>query len=84
MQFTTPRTAFAAFLHAGEFLTFQSCSLAPDNRSVVFQFDDPQRKGASLELEFENDLPLSARKLFNSYRYLRTLVDAAKGAGNGK
>jgi len=68
--FSTERLQLAIFLHATGGLRFVGCE-PNGNGKVLFAFDDPERMGAQVELEFDRGAPVAATALFASQKFLR-------------
>jgi hypothetical protein len=69
-KFQTERLQLAIFMHATGGLRLLGCERNGDAK-LRFVFDDPQQKGAQVELDFDRGAPVSATSLFASQKFLR-------------
>jgi hypothetical protein len=68
--FVTARLRLAVFLHADGRLPFRGCRTSAAGR-IQFSFDDPDRIGDQLELEFDRGAETPASAIFASQKFLR-------------
>jgi hypothetical protein len=70
-KFSTERLPLAISVHASGRLRFLGCDRITPNR-VQFLFDDDERKGNEIELEFDRGtLTVIASQVFASQKFLR-------------
>ena len=82
--FSTERLPLAIFVHASGRLLFRGCELVRPG-ALRFVFEDPERLGKQIELEFDRGAPLSATSLFASQKLLRqTMTEAINERKTGK
>lgn len=70
VRYSTERLPWATYLHATEGLLFLGCESTTSGK-VRFVFEDPDRHGDQLELEFDRGATVSATALFASQKFLR-------------
>ena len=74
--FETERLQLAIYLHADGRLRFHSCERIGAGK-VLFVFEDADRVGDTVELEYENGAKVSAVSLFASQKFLRRKMSDA-------
>jgi hypothetical protein len=79
MIFSTERLPLAIFLHADGRLNFLRCEPVGPGQ-LQFIFDDPNRIGDAVELEFENGASVIANAIFASQKFLRRRMSLALDA----
>jgi hypothetical protein len=81
MIFRTRDLPFASFLHATRALRFLGCQRPSRDARIEFAFDDPDNRGACLQLDFEAGAECSAVAFYDSVRHLRRVMDGTKSTG---
>lgn len=75
-HFLTERLQLAVFIHAAGKLLFLGCeSVRPG--ALRFVFEDPDRMGKQIELEFDRGAVIPATALFASQKFLRRTMTEA-------
>jgi hypothetical protein len=74
--FSTERLQLAIFIHASGELPFRGCEHVRPG-ALRFVFEDPERMGTQIELEFDRGALLSATSLFASQKFLRRTMSEA-------
>jgi len=82
--YRTEDLPFAAFLHASRRLRFLCCERGNGDGRVAFEFDDPNGKGESLQIQFESGAECPAVSFYDSVRHLRRVMDGTRHNGTDK
>ncbi len=82
-KFCTSFLPLAAFLHCTGKLKFIGCEPEQNGRHAIFVFEDPDKEGQQIAVEFEAGAQCGAAALYDSIRRLRRLIDQTLGRRAG-
>lgn len=72
----TERLQLAIYVHATARLLFLGCELG-DKGKVRFLFEDPERRGSQIELDYDRGAEVAGTALFASQKFLRRTMSEA-------